>query len=163
MTDSATSIGVLPLVNVASWGGANTAPVVEEYAGRKAIKFTIPDAYPWIGAAWQNNPTEDTVDVSGYATVTITYNDKAFAEGEALTDYNLKMLGGGKEVPLKGNVSEADANGWKTITISLSDYADAGVSLSAIGCINFCDWKAGDKAPGAGALYIAEVSFNPAE
>lgn len=161
LTNDETSIGILPIVNVVAWGGANTAPAIEEFAGKKAIKLTIPESYPWIGVAWQNNPAVDTIDVSGYSTVTITFNDTAFAEGEALTDYNLKLLGG-IEVPLKGTVSAADSNGWKTITISLKDYADAGVSLSAIGCINFCDWKAGDKNPGAGALYVSEISFNPA-
>ena len=162
LTNDSTAIGVLPLVNVSVWGGANTAPAIEEFAGKKAIKLTIPESYPWIGAAWQNNPAVDTIDVSGYSTVTITFNDTAFAEGEALTDYNLKLKGG-IEVPLKGTVSAADSNGWKTITISLKDYADAGVSLSAIGCINFCDWKAGNKNPSAGALYVSELKFNPAE
>ena len=169
LTNDATNIGVLPLVNVSVWGGADTAPVVEEFAGRKAIKFTIPATYGWIGAAWQANPQEDKIDVSGYSTITITYNDSEFAEGESLTDYNVKMLGGA-EIPLKGTVSDPDEDGWKTITVSLSDYANAGVSLSGVGCINFADWKVGepidDKGnranPGAGALYISEVSFNPA-
>lgn len=162
LTNDSTSVGILPIVNVEGWGGANTAPVVEEFAGKKAIKLTIPESYPWIGVAWQNNPNVDTIDVSGYESVTLTFNDSAFAEGEALTDYNLKLKGG-IEVPLKGTVSAADSNGWKTITISLKDYADAGVSLSAIGCINFCDWKAGNKNPSAGALYVSELKFNPAE
>ena len=162
LTENNTSIGVLPVVNVASWGGADTAPAVEEFANRKAVKFTIPAAYAWIGAAWQGNPDTDKIDVSGYSTLTITYNDSAFAEDSGLTDYNVKVAGG-KEVPLKGTVSDADADGWKTITVNLSDYANAGVTLSSVTCINFCDWKAGSANPGAGALYIAEVSFNPAE
>ena len=161
LTNDNTSIGILPLVNVASWGGADTAPVVEEFAGRKAIKLTIPTTYGWIGAAWQADPNVNKIDVSGYSTITLTFNDSAFAEGESLTDYNIKLLGGA-EVPLKGTVSNADEDGWKTITISLADYAAAGVSLSGIGCINFCDWKAGETAPSAGALYISAVSFNPA-
>ena len=161
LSNDATNIGVLPLKNVAEWGGANTEPVVVEFAGRKAVKYTIPASYDWIGAAWQANPQVDKIDVSGYSTITITYNDSEFAEGESLTDYNIKLLGG-VEKPAKGTVSSADANGWKTITIPLSDYVNQGVTLSEIACINFCDWKAGEAKPGAGALYISEVSFNPA-
>ena len=162
LTNDVTTIGVLPLVNVVAWGGADTAPVVEEFAGRKAIKFTIPANYNWIGAAWQGDPAVNKIDVSGYSTIIIKFNDSEFAEGQSLTDYNVKLKGG-EEKPMKGSVSEADADGWKTITISLSDYSNAGVTLSEITCINFCDWKAGDVNPGEGALYISEVSFNPAE
>ena len=99
LTNDVTTIGVLPLVNVIAWDGADTAPVVEEFAGRKAIKFTIPANYGWIGAAWQGDPAVNKIDVSGYSTITIKFNDSEFAEGQSLTDYNVKLKGG-EEKPM---------------------------------------------------------------
>ena len=108
-----------------------------------------------MSAAWQG-PAGEKISLIGYDSISITVKDD-FGEGKALTSANLKIKAA-TEVQGTTTVSEPDANGWRTITASLSQYSS--IDLGSVVCIHLVDWA--DAPAAGGKLYISKVTLNPA-
>ncbi len=149
---------VLPFVNTVDWGGTNTSPTAEQVNGIDAIVCTVPEEGigGWgISAAWQG-PAGEKISLIGYDSISITVKDE-FGEGKAFTSAILKIKAA-TEIEKNVNVSEPDADGWRTITISLSEYSD--IDLGSVVCIHLANWS--DAPAAGGKLYISKVTLNPA-
>ena len=149
--------GILPLINTANWGGTNTNPTAVNVNGVDAVALTVPESgiTGWIGVAWQGSDN-DKISLVGYSSISITVKDE-YGEGKSLTSAKLKIKAN-TEVAVVPTISEPDANGWRTITASLDQYAS--IDLGAVICIHLADWA--DNSNIGGKLYVSKVTLNPA-
>ena len=162
------NIGTLPIINTSNWGGANTTPTVvtDEVNNTKALCYTFSSDGPWYGCPWQGSDS-DIIDISGYTTLLITYND-SFLDYEINTGI-VQLVGGVPQTfeiaagDFPGTISVADSNGWKTMEIPLSAFDT--VDLSAVQTFQFSNQAWNPQLPETapynlnGKFYIAEIVF----
>lgn len=162
--------GKLTLIDSGNWGGYSTKPKYEKVDGIDAVCLTATGEkkgeYGWYGLAWQHDvPAENFIDISGYKYLILTVKDE-FGENKSLKEAEFKIKdnkptpANGKEVDGKDwiKISGRDEKGWRTVTASLKEFADGGVDLTSVMCINFAGWQ--DNPDKDGKLYISKVTLS---
>ena len=161
--------GIIPVFNIADWSATNLDPKSTTEDGTECFVWTMPESgvNVWYAALWQH-PTDvvnNTIDISGYKYLILTVKDD-FGENKSLkgSDFKIKdnkpnpdngtEVNGGSWIKISG----PDEKGWRTVTASLKEFADGGVDLTSVMCINFAGWQ--DNPDKDGKLYISKVTLS---